>query len=93
MDLLLDPWLGKLVNKFEIQEIISKWIESRSGYKSDVKSDFFESGLIDSLLFAELIVHLEEALNIQMDFSNLADWTKLKSINGLSEFTVDQFEK
>jgi acyl carrier protein len=48
--------------------------------------DLFKDFGLDSLLYAELISHMEEYIGKQIHFGHLIDWSSVKSISGLSQY-------
>jgi len=48
-------------------------------------TDFIESGVIDSLMFVELIAHLEQEFSIKIPLNDL-DLNHFRSVAGIGEF-------
>ena len=55
--------------------------------KREIKNDFdlVQSGLLDSMSFVDLVTEMEKKFNIEIDFEEAFDESKLTKINGLIE--------
>lgn len=69
-----------------VKEIIVDWIREKTRRDFDSETNLLELGVLDSLLFAELVSHLEIELSILLDFSEVDDWSTISSVTGLSQF-------
>ena len=74
------------MNKDEIQDFITKWIELKSKQILDGADDLFIIGKLDSLSFIELIINVEEKFLISINFEELLDWESVRTPIGLSNF-------
>jgi len=75
-----------------LEEFILNWIEIRFELTIEKTEDFFESGILDSLSFAELVVVIEEVFNTEINFENIEDWQSVSSVQGLSDFVKTNME-
>lgn len=77
----------------ETYRLISDWIRSKSSKEFDFEANLLELGVLDSLLFAELISHLEMELKVSLDFFEVDDWSSIFSVTGLGNYIERQRDK
>lgn len=69
-----------------MEEFVISWVFDLNGKSIQVHDDLFVDGGIDSLNFAELICVIENEFDMVFDFSNLLDWTSVRTASGLCLF-------
>ena len=76
----------KEISEFIIFKLKEK-LEQFGIAKSEIKNDFdlVQSGLLDSMSFVDLVTEMEKYFNIEIDFEEAFDESKLTKINGLIE--------
>jgi acyl carrier protein len=77
--------------KLVIEKMIIAW--SKENLNIEVDGDLFSAGKFDSLMFAELIAFLDTKLQIEINFSDLSSWEKIKNLDGLSTFIANQISE
>ena len=83
MDLQSDVLAGKM----DLLEVfIVNWVNKRLDTEITDNTNFFDNGYFDSLVFAELIVCLEQEYKIEINFYEGVDWVLLSSPIGLASY-------
>ena len=67
-------------------EFMQAWILKRFEIEMPPTADFFESGVLDSLTFNEMLAAVESEFQIEVDFDSLDDWREIRSVDGLASF-------
>jgi acyl carrier protein len=69
-----------------VEYLIREWIMQHSDNTVLADGDLFLEFGLNSLQFAELISHIEEQFQIEIDFSKLIDWEAVKTLSGLVRY-------